>query len=160
SVFFMHLVQVAEAGVCAVPAKADDARLAVAVLGHDALGLVLVGLFAFAVLAVVVGGAVQKQHDVGVLFDRTGIAQVGQLRAVVGAAGGLFGRTRKLRQRNDRHVELLGHDLQVPRDIADLLHTALGALGALHELQVVDDDQADGFALGVLVDLADLGLDL
>ena len=43
--------------------------------------------------------AVHEHHDVGVLLDRAGFTQVGQLRALVVAA---FDLTRQLRQRDDR----------------------------------------------------------
>ena len=70
-----------------------------------------------------------------------------------------FGSTGKLGQRNDRNVQFLGHNFQVPGDIADFLHAAFGALGGLHQLQIVDDDQTDLIPFGVLVDLADFCLD-
>ena len=65
----MNLVQVREPRMRAVPAKANRAGFAVAVFGHNALGLVFVGLLAFAIQLVVLGCAVQKEHDVGILLD-------------------------------------------------------------------------------------------
>ena len=106
----MGYIQIAEARVGTIPAQADDARLAVAVLGHNALSFVLVGLAVLAVLGVLVGRAVEEQHDIGVLLDRAGVAQVGQLGAVVGAACRFFRRTGQLRQRDNRDVEFLCHD--------------------------------------------------
>ena len=51
----MGHIQIAEARVRAVPAQTDNARLAVAVFGYDALGLILIGLVFLAVLGIVVG---------------------------------------------------------------------------------------------------------
>ena len=79
---------------------------------------------------------------------------------MVRTAGSLFRCTGKLRQSDDRDVQFLGHDLQVSGNITDFLHAALSALGTLHQLQVVDDDKADLFLFGILVDGADLRLDL
>ena len=60
----MGHIQITEARVRAVPAQTDNARLAVAVFGYDALGLILIGLVFLAVLGIVVGRAVEEQHDV------------------------------------------------------------------------------------------------
>ena len=79
-------IQIAEARVRAVPAQTDNARLAVAVFGYDALGLILIGLVFLAVLGIVVGRAVEEQHDVGILLDRAGVTQVGKLGPVIRAA--------------------------------------------------------------------------
>ena len=86
----MGHIQIAEARVRAVPAQTDNARLAVAVFGYNALGLILIGLVFLAVLGIVVGRAVEEQHDVGILLDRAGVAQVGKLGPVVRAARRLF----------------------------------------------------------------------
>ena len=86
----MGHIQIAEARVRAVPAQTDNARLAVAVFGYDALGLILIGLVFLAVLGILVGRAVEEQHDVGILLDRAGVAQVGKLGPVVRAARRLF----------------------------------------------------------------------
>ena len=67
----------------------------VAVFGHDALGHIFIGLIVLAVLAVIIGLTIQKQHGIGILFDRTGITQVAQLGAAAAAAV-FFHRTGKL----------------------------------------------------------------
>ena len=53
--------------------------------------------------------AIDEQHHVGVLLDRAGFAQVGELRALVVAVLDL---ARELRQGHDRNVQLLGQRLQ------------------------------------------------
>ena len=63
-----------------------------------------------------------------------------ELRPLVGAR---LGRARELRQRDHRHVQLLGQPLQRAADRRDLLLAVLDAAGARDELQVVDDHQAE-----------------
>ena len=53
--------------------------------------------------------AEDKHDDVGILFDRTRSAQIGQHRAFVLA---LFDRPAELGERHHRNIELLGHGLQ------------------------------------------------
>ena len=59
-------------------------------LATMSLGLILIGLVFLAVLGIVVGRAVEEQHDVGILLDRAGVAQVGKLWPVVRAAWSSF----------------------------------------------------------------------
>src|SRR5712671_3260652 len=67
----------------------------------------------------------EDEHDhVGVLLDRAGFAQVGELRALVVA---VLDGTRELRQRQHGNIELLGERLQAAGDLRDLLHAILGA---------------------------------
>lgn len=61
----MAHIQIAEPRVGAVPTKADNARLAVAVFSDNALGLILVGLAVLPILGVIVGCTVEEQHDIG-----------------------------------------------------------------------------------------------
>ena len=61
---FMAHIQIAEPRVGAVPAKADNACLTVAVFGDNALGLILVGLAVLPILGVIVGRTVEEQHDI------------------------------------------------------------------------------------------------
>ena len=75
----MGHIQVAEACMGAIPSQADNAGLAMAVLGYDTFRFVFIGLIFFTILRIVVGCAVQEQHHVGVLFDGAGVAQVGKL---------------------------------------------------------------------------------
>ena len=58
-------------------------------------------------------------------------------RVVLGALGGAA----QLGQGHHRHVQLLGHHLQVPGDFRNLVDAVVRALGAGHQLQVVHDDQ-------------------
>ncbi|MPM98009.1 hypothetical protein SDC9_145190 [bioreactor metagenome] len=74
-----------------VPPKADGADFAVAVFGYNTF----CGRGVALALCVVIGFAVQKQHAVGILFDRAGITQVSQHRPVVAVRAAL-GITRKL----------------------------------------------------------------
>src|SRR3981189_1930450 len=60
--------------------------------------------------------AVDEQHDVGVLLDRTGFAQVRQLRMLVVAA---FDLTRQLRKCDHWNIGLLPKPLQVGGDLVD-----------------------------------------
>ena len=84
--------------------------------------------------------AVDEHDHVGILFDRSGFAEVGELRALVVA---LLHRARQLRQRDNRHVEFLGDRLQAPGDFGNLLHPVVDSLhaGRAHQLEIVDDEQ-------------------
>ena len=104
------------------------------VLCHDTLGGIGIPLGTVRVLAGVVGIAVQEQNAVCVLLDGTGVAQVRKLRAMAGVVALLFHCTGQLAQRDDGHIQLLSHDLQVSGDGADLLHTVLAALAGGHQL--------------------------
>src|SRR6195952_5744340 len=122
-----------EARVVALEADGDVAGGAVAVLGPDDVGLAGAGgLLLVDVLAV------QQHHDVGVLLDRARLAQVAHHRALVGA---LLGTTVELGERDDRHVELLGQQLDLAGELRDLDLTGLDLLAAAHQLEVVDHDQ-------------------
>src|SRR5205085_7339776 len=66
--------------------------------------------------------AEHEQHDVGVLLDRTGLTQIGQLRALVIAA---FNLTRELRERQNRNIKLLSQRLEPSGDLGHFLHAAL-----------------------------------
>ena len=89
----------------------------------------------------VIFGAVDEPHHVGVLLDRARFAKVGQLGLLVLA---LFHRTAKLRQRDHRQLQLLGHGLEATADLRNLVHAVVvGAARALQQLQVVDHDEAD-----------------
>src|SRR6185503_12766721 len=83
---------------------------------------------------------IDEADDVRVLLDRARLAQVGQLGPPVLAAA-LLGRARQLRQRHDRHVELLGERLERAGDVGDLLLAVLDVARALHELEVVHDHE-------------------
>ena len=109
----------------------------VALLGDDhvgdplALGVALVQLF-----------AVEHDDDVGVLLERARVAQVGQLRlSLIPLA--LFGLSGKLRQRDDRDLQLLGQELQAARDLRDLLRAVVETAVARHQLEVIHEDQVE-----------------
>ena len=86
--------------------------------------------------------AVDEHHDVGVLLDRAGFAQVGELRALVVAA---FDLTRELRQRDDRNVQFLGQRLQAGGDLGHLLHAVVWPFlpEPEQQLEIVDDEQVE-----------------
>ena len=50
---------------------------------------------------------------------------------------------RELRHREDRHLELAREHLESARDLRHLLHAALDVAVGRHQLEVVDDDQAE-----------------
>src|SRR5918994_2072265 len=84
--------------------------------------------------------AVYEHDHVGVLLDRAGLAQVGQLRTLVLA---LLDRARQLRQCQHGDVQLLGDRLQGLRDLGDLLDT-IALPRAAHrpdQLEIVDDQE-------------------
>ena len=79
-----------------------------------------------------------EEHHVGVLFDRTGFAQIRKLRLFILTH---FGATVQLAQRHHRHFQFLGKQLQCTREIRHFLLTAFHGLAGSHELQVVDHDE-------------------
>jgi hypothetical protein len=68
----------------------------------------------------------------------------------------------ELGQGDDRDGELARQDLEAAAHLADLLHAVLDARVGAHELEVVDDDQAQAAVLGhrLLVQAARLGADV
>ena len=117
----------------------------VAVFGHveqDGIG----GRSAVLVLGDVVVFAAPEENDaVGVLLQAAGLAQVGEERALLAAA--LLHVAGELGEGDDGGVELFGQLFQAAADAAYfLLAVAFGV--AAHELNVVDQDQAQGL-LGV-----------
>ena len=108
-----------------------------AVFGDDDLGD---ALFRGDFLVVFV--AVEEHDDIGVLFDGAGIPEVGEHRAFVGA---VFGSAGELGAADHGDLQFLCHELESPGDIRHFLHPVVLMLLALHELQVVDDDEAEVF---------------
>ena len=101
-----------EPRVVTLEGDGEVAGRAVAVLGHDeiglpgARGLLLVHVF-----------AMQQDHHVGVLLQRARLTKIADHRTLVGA---LFRSTVELGQRDDRDLELLGQEL----DLAGELETS------------------------------------
>src|SRR5690349_1959734 len=106
---------------------------AVALLGDDDLGDAL--LLRLLVVHLV---AIDERDEIGVLLDGTRFAEVGELRAVI--AGALFGATRELRERKQRHVQFLGDGLEAARDLRDLLLARFDLAFDGHQLEVIDHD--------------------
>src|SRR6476620_9188021 len=128
--------QVHELGKLAAEDELDPVDRAVAVLGDDELrDARFLGL-----LRVVVLVAVDEHDEVRVLLDGAGLAQVGEDRALVGAR---LDAAVELAQRDDRHVDLARGQLEPAAHLADLLDAAFDPLVGVHELEVVDDDQAE-----------------
>ena len=132
--------EVLEARVFLDERQLRGAGRAVALLADDDLGHALRLLVRLPVVVAVLLLAVDEHDDVGVLLEGAGLAQVRELRAVIGAR---LRRARQLRQRDDRHVQLLREPLQRPRDRRELRLPALEAAAALHQLDVVDDEQVE-----------------
>src|SRR5229473_1241866 len=111
----------------------EVADRAVALLSDDDLGDTL--LLRVLVVHLI---AVDEADDVRVLFDRSRLAEIGELRPVI--AGALLGTAGELRERNEREVQLLGDRFQAARDLRDFLVARLGLPLDGHELEVVDHD--------------------
>ena len=109
-------------------------------LGDDQVGEA-VGLVVGVAVVVL---AVEEGDHVGVLLDLPRLAQVGELRLRRRA---LLGRARELGDRQHRHLELAGEDLQPAADLADLLDPVGAVVVGAHQLHVVDDDQAEAAAV-------------
>src|SRR6202041_1636785 len=148
--------EVAEAGELPFELQFDGARRSMALLCDDDFGFPE-GQLHFELPFFMFGGArlgllvlqviflaVDEQNDVGVLFDRTGFAQVRQLRVLVVTA---FDLARQLRQRNHGNIQLLGERLQAGGDLGHFLHAVIVAALArsLQQLDVVDHDHVEPF---------------
>ena len=108
-----------------------------AVLGNNTLG----NTFFFRVF-IIVFVTVQEHNRVGVLLDGTGFPQIRQNGPLVGTA---FHRTAQLTQADHRDIQFLCHDFQGAGNFTHHDHTVfivLSIAGALHQLQIVDDDEA------------------
>ena len=86
-----------------------------------------------------------KHHDVGVLFDGTGIAQVGKARA----AAALFDGARELRKGEYGNIEFLRHLFERARNFSDLLdEVVVFDVRRHHKLEIIHNDEAEfAFAL-------------
>src|SRR3989442_647511 len=80
----------------------------------------------------------EKHDQVGVLFERPRLPEVGQSRRSIPSR---LGGTGQLGQREDGEVEILGQGLERPRYFRDLLLAVLAPETPLHELEIVDDHQ-------------------
>ena len=129
----MHLGDIVDALAALEPAGVALGEFLVALV------LALLGLAALVIILL----AEDEHHHIGILLDRAGLAQIGELGALVLA---LLDGAGELGERQHRHVELLGDGLQAAGDLGDLLHAVLAAHArrAAHELDIVDDDHAAG----------------
>src|SRR4030095_16161400 len=127
--------QVVEPGVFAEELQLDRTGRAVTLLADDHFGQALVRR----VFLVVVVVAVNEDDHVRVLLDGADFAQVRHDRALVGTR---FQRAVELRQRDHRDVQFLRQALEGARDLGDFRRAVLAVARHLHQLQVVDDDQA------------------
>src|SRR6266571_4903282 len=129
------LRSVLERGVLGYEGQFDDAGRAVPLLADDDIGHALVLLL----LEAVAVGPIEEEDQVGVLLERPGLAQIGELRLLALAA---LHRARELRERHDGHVQLLRERLERAGDLGNLLLAVLGAAPP-HQLQVVDHDHVE-----------------
>src|SRR3569832_1100385 len=113
------LGEIREAGVAAVELEFDAVGRAVTMLLHQHLGLAGGAVELLRPLHVVgrtglglpgreiILFAIDEHHDVGVLFERAGLAKVGEDGTLVVAG---VDATAELRKRHDRNIEVLGED--------------------------------------------------
>src|ERR1700728_3757292 len=125
---------VEELRVLLLERQRDFADGAVAVLGDDQVGLA----GALGVLVVVLV-AVDEHHQVGVLLEVPRLAQIRELRFLVRPR---LDCAAELGERDHRHTQLAREDLQAAAQLADGGHARVIAAVGAHQLQVVDDDQA------------------
>ena len=109
----------------------------VSVFGDDDVDNVFVGRVGFGAVF-----AVEEHDDVGVLFDRTRFAQVGELRHLVGAR---FDGARELGEREDGDIEFAGELFESAGYFGNFLDAVVAASSAapFHELEVVDNDEPE-----------------
>src|SRR5262245_39508349 len=129
------IAQRLEAGALAQEREVHGAGWAVSLFGDDDLRLSI----PLGGIGLVDLGAVDEEHQVRVLLDRAGLAEIRENRALAAAAG-LHG-AGELGETDDRNLELLREGLERPGDRRDLLLAVLGRFRPAHELEVVDDDE-------------------
>ena len=130
-----------EGGGVFLEVERDFADGAVTVFGDEDIDDVFVRSVGFDAVF-----AVEEEHDVSVLFDGTGFAEVGEFGHLVLAA--LYS-TRELGECDDRDIEFAGELLQSAGDLGNLLHAIVAPTATtLHQLQIVDDDEAE-FVFGL-----------
>src|SRR5450830_334696 len=116
------------------PREADRADGAVTLLADNDLGGTFVRRIGVVHLV-----AVQEYDHVRILLDSARFAQVGHDGTFVGT---LFQRAVQLGQGDHGAMQFLRQALQRARDLGDLGGPVVARLRTLHQLQVVDDDQA------------------
>src|SRR5207237_10207318 len=132
---------VVEARVLLLEVQLHGAGRAVALFADDHLRESLDALVCLGIeRAVVKLLSIDEADDIGVLLDGSRLPEVGELRPAVFPAP-LLGCARELRDRNDRHDELLGERLEGTGDVRGLLLPILDVARPLHPLQVVHDPQ-------------------
>ena len=72
--------------------------------------------------------AKDEHHQVGVLFDGAGLAQVGELRTMIASTA--LGGSAQLRERDHRHAEFFGEAFQSARNCRHFLRTIFVALAS------------------------------
>src|SRR5512137_1220963 len=131
--------EVLEAGVLAEEGQVHFARGAVALLGDDDVGDTLARRVGFVHFL-----AVDHHDQVSVLLNRSRFTQVRHHRLLVLA---LLDAAVELRERDHRHAQFLRQRLDRARDLGDLGRAVFLVARHLHQLQVVDDDQAEAALL-------------
>ena len=86
----------------------------------------------------VIAWPVDERHNISILLDRTGFAQICQLWY---RRCPRFDRAAQLTKGNQWDIQLSGDELEATADLTDLLDTvAVVVVGCLHQLEVVDND--------------------
>src|SRR5581483_8455668 len=132
---------VLEARVLAEESELHRADGPVSLLADDDLGDALLRRVRIVDLV-----AVDEEDEVGVLLDRARLAQVRHHRALVRP---LLEPAVELRQRDHGNLQLLRERLERARDLRDLGRPVLALARRLHELEVIDHDQAQRAVLPV-----------
>ena len=83
--------------------------------------------------------AVNKHHDIGILFNGAGFAEVGKPRPFVIPFVYFAG---KLGKRQHRNIKFARHGLQPAGKFRDLLDNVVGIAARLHQLEIIYNDQA------------------
>ena len=87
----------------------------------------------------------QQTHEIGVLLDGAGFAQIGKARATLGFAGAALGVTVELGEDDDGDVQFFREPFEAGGNFRDfeLAVVLRTAAGAAEELEVVDEDGLD-----------------
>ena len=115
----------------------DAADGPVSVLGNDDIDDILIRRVRFGAVF-----AIEEHHDVGVLFDGSRFAQVGEFRHLVGAR---FDGARELRECENGNVKFASELLKSSGYFGNFLDAIVAASPAasFHELEIIDNDESE-----------------
>ena len=133
----MEALERLEGGGIFVEIELNATDRTVSVFGDDDVDDVFVGSVGFGAVF-----AVEEHDDVGVLFDRARLSQVGKFRHLIGAR---FDGARELGEGENGNIEFSGELFETAGYFGNFLDTvvAVSSAATFHELEIVDDNESE-----------------